>query len=58
MVLTFEDYHKLNVTQRAKVKRADLQQLLDEHINADNANSLRGIIREELATMLLALRKR
>ena len=58
MVLTFEDYHKLNVTQRAKVKRADLQQLLEEHINADNANSLRGIIREELATYVAGIEKK
>lgn len=48
MVLTFEDYHKLTVIQRAKVKRADLQQLLGEHINADNANSMHGIICSEL----------
>lgn len=58
MVLTFEDYHKLNPTQRTKVKRADLQQLLDEHINADNANSIRGIIREELKTIAAGVEKK
>lgn len=58
MVLTFEDYHKLNATQRTKVKRGDLQQLLDEHINADNANSIRGIIREELKAIEVNMEKK
>ena len=58
MVLTFEDYHKLSATQRTKVKRAELQQLLDEHINADNANSIRGIIRDELATIVGGVEKK
>ena len=46
------------MTQRAKVRRADLQKLLDEHINADNANSLCGIIREELATYVASVEKK
>ena len=58
MILTLEDYQKLNATQRTKVKRAELQQLLDEHIEADNANSIRGIIREELATIIAGVEKR
>ena len=58
MVLTFEDYHNLTATQRTKVKRGDLQQLLDEHINADNANSIRGIIREELTTIVEKVEKK
>ena len=58
MVLTFEDYHKLTATQRAKVKSSELQQLLDEHIDADNANSMRGIIREELATIAAGVEKK
>ena len=58
MVLTFEDYHALNASQRSKVKRAELQQLLDEHITADNANSMRGIIREELNTIVAGVEKK
>ena len=58
MVLTFEDYHKLTATQRSKVKRPELQQLLDEHIDADNANSIRGIIRDELDSIVAGIEKK
>ena len=58
MVLPFEDYHRLNPTQRTKVKRAELQQLLDEHITAGNANSIRGIIRDELNTIVAGVEKK
>lgn len=57
MVLIFKDYHKLNVTQRAIVKSANLQQLLDKHGNFDNANAMRGIICDELATCIAGLKK-
>ena len=49
MPITIEQYHKYNAAQRKKVKREELQTLLDEHLNTEgNVNSLRGIIREEL----------
>ena len=57
-VITLEDYQKLSATQRTKVKRAELQQLIDEHIDADNANSIRGIIRDELATSIAGMEKK
>ena len=51
VVNTIEQYHKLNPTQRKKVKREQLQALLDEHLDSDGTvASLRGIIREELDT--------
>ena len=49
MALTIEGYHKLNANQRKKVKRDQLQLLLDEHLNTEGSvASLRGVIREEL----------
>ena len=57
MPLTIEQYHKFNAGQRKKVKRDELQTLLDEHLNTEgNVNSLRGIIREELNTNLTQLK--
>ena len=53
MPLTIEQYHKYNASQaqRRKIKRDELQSLLDEHLNTDgNVASLRGIIRDELNT--------
>ena len=49
MVFTLEEYQQLSATQRKNVKRAaELQALLDEHVNDDvNVNSLWGVIREE-----------
>lgn len=48
MVLTFEDYQKITATQRKHVKRAKLQQLIDEHVDADNAASICVILQDEL----------
>ena len=51
MPLTIEQYHGYNAAQRKKVKRDELQAILDEHLNTDgNIASLRGIIRDELNT--------
>ena len=44
-------------TQRKQVKRAELQQLIDEHSDNDTA-SIRGIIRNELAAQIRALEKK
>ena len=53
MPLTIEQYHKATAAQRKKIKRDELQTILDEHLNTDgNFNSLRGILREELTTQL------
>ena len=49
MTLTTEQCHGYNAAQRKKVKRDDLQAMLDEHLNTDgNVASLRGVIRDEL----------
>ena len=56
--LSIEQYHKYNAAQRKRVKKEDLQKMLDEHLATDggNVNSLRGILREELATKLEELK--
>ena len=53
-----EQYCKFNPTQRKKVKRDELQAMLDEHIQSDGeaVASIRGIIREELNTKLEAMK--
>ena len=50
MALTLEEYQGMNPSDRKRVKRGDLQTLLDEFLgeDADNIASLRGIIRDEL----------
>ena len=51
MPLTLETYHSYSAAQSKKVHRAELQQLLDEHLDTeDSVASIRGIIREELTT--------
>ena len=58
MVLTIEEYCGYNASQRKRVKRDELQVILDEHLQTDGGNvtSLRGIIREELSTKLEAMK--
>ena len=46
------EYHRFNAAQRRRVKRDELQSLLDEHIITEgNVISLRGIIHDELKTL-------
>ena len=58
MVLTMEQYCSFNPTQRKRVKRDELQAMLDEHLQSDGeaVASIRGIIREELNTKLEAMK--
>ena len=57
MTLTIENYQVMNVSQKKKVKRDELQTLL-EHLSDDvNAASIRGIIREELDAKFAELNK-
>ena len=58
MVLTIESYCAFNASQRKKVKRDELQAMLDEHLQTDGGNvaSIRGVIREELDTKLAAMK--
>ena len=58
MVLTWEEYHGMNATQRKNVKRPELQLLIDEQMNADNPATIRGIIRDELKTQIDSLEKK
>ena len=54
MVLTIEEYCGFNASQRGKIKRGELQAILDEFLQTDEGSvtSIRGIIREELNTKL------
>ena len=57
MVLTLENYQALNVSQRKKVKREELQTLIDDHIADSDVATLRGVIRDELKAQTAALEK-
>ena len=57
MVLTFEQYQGMTPAQKKQVKKAELQQLIDEHLDNDTA-SIRGIIRDELKAQIDALEKK
>ena len=57
MTLNIGQYHKFNVVQRKRVKRDELQSLLDEHLNTEgNGNSIHGIICDKLDTNLTQLK--
>ena len=57
MVLTIENYQAMNPGQRKRVKREELQTLIDEHIADSDVATLREVIREELKTQTAALEK-
>ena len=49
MTLTLESYQTMNQTQRKRLKRDELQQLVDDQLNeAGDVATLRGVIRDEL----------
>ena len=53
MVLTLEEHHAMNATQRKAVKRDDLRAIVDEQIaDANNITTIRGIIRDEITTKI------
>ena len=58
MPLTLEEYNSKNAAGRKKVKRDELQAILDEFLNTDagNVTSNRGIIRDELNTKLTEIK--
>ena len=55
MVLRLENYQGMNPTQRKRVKREELQTLIDEHIADTDIASLREVIRDELKTQTEAI---
>ena len=58
MPITIEQYNNFSVQQRKKVKRDELQTILDEHLNDDGSvASMRGIIREEMTTLFEGFKK-
>ena len=53
MVLTLEEYHAMNATQRKAVKRDDLRAIVGEQIaDANNITTIRGIICDEITTKI------
>ena len=55
VVLTLENYQAMNPAQRKRVKREELQTLIDEHIADSDVATLREVIRDELKTQTAAL---
>ena len=56
MVLTLEDYGAMSVAARMRrVKREELQQLVDDQIIDTDVATLRSVIREELQTQTTVL---